>query len=153
MLAFFTALDHEREKLREFDTAEGQEDLYSYANRPRRTAIEVLHDFPGTRGNIPLEYLFDLFPPLRPRAFSIASAACVFPNQLHLTVAIVNYKTWLSEPRRGVCTSWIAGLGIKKKMEKLRAYIFATLALTFCSCLAHHFVTSPQTRWRMVLCR
>ena len=36
--------------------------------------FQVLVDFPHTTPNIPISYLFDLIPPLQPRAFSIASS-------------------------------------------------------------------------------
>lgn len=37
----------------------------------------LFQDFPNTRGQLPVEYLFDLFGPLQPRAFSLASSAKV----------------------------------------------------------------------------
>ena len=74
VLSNFTTSDLEKEKLIEFSTPEGQEELYNYANRPRRTVLEVLQDFPQATANIPLEYMFELFQPIRPRAFSIASS-------------------------------------------------------------------------------
>ncbi|XP_021506786.1 NADPH-dependent diflavin oxidoreductase 1 isoform X9 [Meriones unguiculatus] len=64
----------EREKLLEFSSARGQEELWEYCNRPRRTILEVLCDFPNTAGAIPPDYLLDLIPRIRPRAFSIASS-------------------------------------------------------------------------------
>ena len=51
-----------------------QEELFSYCNRPRRTITEVLADFASAAAAVPFSYLFDLIPPLQPRAFSIASA-------------------------------------------------------------------------------
>jgi sulfite reductase alpha subunit-like flavoprotein len=99
---FFEILHHfagntlEREKLQEFITPEGgvgcmtffhsfgrelftssQEDLYEYAQMVRRTIKEVLEEFRSVR--IPLDYIFDVFPPLRPREFSIASSVKVLP--------------------------------------------------------------------------
>ena len=41
----------------------------------RRTIKEVLEEFRSVR--IPLDYIFDVFPPLRPREFSIASSVKV----------------------------------------------------------------------------
>jgi hypothetical protein len=52
-----------------------QEDMYAYSTRPRRTILEVLLEFKSVR--IPLEYLFDVFPPIRLRQFSIASSLLV----------------------------------------------------------------------------
>jgi sulfite reductase alpha subunit-like flavoprotein len=42
----------------------------------RRTIKEVLEEFRSVR--IPLDYIFDVFPPLRPREFSIASSVKVY---------------------------------------------------------------------------
>lgn len=41
LLAYFSTNELEREKLQEFSSAQGQEELYSYCNRPRRTTLEV----------------------------------------------------------------------------------------------------------------
>lgn len=38
---------------------------------------KVFQDFPNAASNIPMEYLFDLIPGMKPRAFSIASAHVV----------------------------------------------------------------------------
>ncbi|RIA87746.1 hypothetical protein C1645_713689 [Glomus cerebriforme] len=107
-LSFFTTNEDHTEKLREFCSAEGQDDLYAYNQRVRRTIVEVLQDFPSAK--ISLEYIPDMFPELQPRQFSISSSSKVHPNQIHLTVAIVQYKTRLQKPRRGVCTKWMSGL-------------------------------------------
>lgn len=77
LLSYFTDSELEKEKLKEFTTAKGQDELYSYCNRPRRTILEVLTDFPHATSNISLEYLFEIFSIIRPRAYSIASAPSV----------------------------------------------------------------------------
>lgn len=41
LLSHFSTNELEREKLQEFSSAQGQEELYSYCNRPRRTTLEV----------------------------------------------------------------------------------------------------------------
>ncbi|KAH7100415.1 riboflavin synthase domain-like protein [Auriculariales sp. MPI-PUGE-AT-0066] len=111
----FTSDEQHKEKLVEFCTPEGAEDLDDYVNRVRRTSAEVLHEFTSVK--VPREYIFDLFPPLRPRMFSIASSVKLHPNQVHLCVAIVQYRTRLKVPRKGVCTSWLAGLSIGSKVR------------------------------------
>lgn len=77
ILSHFTDSELEQEKLTEFTTAEGQQELYTYCNRPKRTILEVLADFPHALAKIPVEYLFEIFQPIRPRAFSIASSSKV----------------------------------------------------------------------------
>lgn len=110
LLACLSPHELEREKLLEFSSAEGQEALHDYCNRPRRTVLEVLCDFPHTARAIPADYLLDLIPPIRPRAFSIASSLLAHPSRLQILVAVVQYQTRLKEPRRGLCSSWLASL-------------------------------------------
>ncbi|KAI8806427.1 hypothetical protein BJ742DRAFT_816786 [Cladochytrium replicatum] len=108
LLSFFATDPQHSEKLREFSTAEGQEELYAYCYRPRRTSFEVLQDFHSVK--VPLTYLLDLFPEIRPRQFSIASHKALSENRIELAVAIVNYRTKLKAPRHGVCTKYLATL-------------------------------------------
>lgn len=54
-----------------------------------------------------MQYLLDLIPPIKSRSFSISSSPLVHKGEIHLTVAIVDYKTKLSERRVGVCTNWM----------------------------------------------
>lgn len=110
LMAQFTDSDLERDKLKEFCSPEGQEDLFNYCNRPKRTILEVMRDFPGATSNIRFEYLFDMIPRLRPRAFSIASSQIAHPNEIQLLIAVVRYKTRLVTIRRGVCSNHLASL-------------------------------------------
>ncbi|XP_028273698.1 NADPH-dependent diflavin oxidoreductase 1 [Parambassis ranga] len=110
LLATFSSNELEREKLAEFSSAGGQEDLLSYCNRPRRTALEVLADFPHTTAELKPDYLLDLFPEIQPRSFSIASSLQAHPDRLQILVAVVRYKTKLYTPRRGLCSTWLASL-------------------------------------------
>lgn len=114
--SFFEIMSHlakdetEKEKLVELSSTSGQQDLFDYCNRPRRSVLEVLADFRHTRAEITFEYLFDLFTVIKPRAFSIASSRTVFPDEVHLLIAVVSYKTMLVKPRLGLCSNWLLRL-------------------------------------------
>lgn len=110
LLACLSPSELERDKLLELSSAAGQEELAEYCSRPRRTALEVLCDFPHTAAAIPPDYLLELIPAIRPRAFSIASSLLAHPSRLQILVAVVQYQTRLREPRRGLCSSWLASL-------------------------------------------
>ncbi|KAH8996771.1 riboflavin synthase domain-like protein [Lactarius akahatsu] len=110
VLKHFAADEREREKLEEFSSPDGAEELYEYATRLRRTIREVVAEFRSVR--VPRDYIFDVFPPLRAREFSIASSALVHPHEVHLCVAIIDYKTKLKARRRGVGTSFLASLPV-----------------------------------------
>ncbi|CAN1175630.1 NADPH-dependent diflavin oxidoreductase 1, partial [Linum perenne] len=72
VMSFFASAEHEKERLQYFASAEGRDDLYQYNQKERRTVLEVLEDFPSVQ--IPFEWLVELVPPLKKRAFSIASS-------------------------------------------------------------------------------
>ncbi|KAF9560334.1 riboflavin synthase domain-like protein [Agrocybe pediades] len=104
----FTSDELEREKLEEFLSPAGADELYEYCYRVRRTIDEVLSEFRHVK--VPKDYVFDVFPPMRSREFSIASSVKKHDHEIHLCVAIVKYRTKLKIPRRGVCTSYLSGL-------------------------------------------
>ncbi|EGW33630.1 uncharacterized protein SPAPADRAFT_135972 [Spathaspora passalidarum NRRL Y-27907] len=97
----------EQEKLQEFSNFEDPELLYDYANRPRRSILETVVEFENNL-TIPVNYVLDLFPLIKPRMFSIASKPS--STELELVVAIVEYKTIIRRIRRGLCTRWIKSL-------------------------------------------
>ncbi|XP_068430284.1 NADPH-dependent diflavin oxidoreductase 1 isoform X2 [Clinocottus analis] len=110
LLSTFATNEMEQQKLVEFSSASGQDELHSYCNRPRRTALEVLADFPHTTAEIKVDYLLDLFPEIQPRSFSITSSLQVHPHRLQILVAVVRYKTKMYKPRRGLCSTWLASM-------------------------------------------
>ena len=71
--------------------------------------LEVLADFPSAM--IPLEWLLQTGPRLRPRQFSIASSLRAHARQAHLLVAVVEYRTRFRRKKSGLCSTWLAGLG------------------------------------------
>lgn len=101
-------LNDQRDKLKEFAYDEDMQDLFDYCNRPRRSILEVLEDFPSLR--LPWQFCLDYLPLIQPRSYSISSGPCD-PN-IELTVAIVKYKTILRTIRKGVCTTYMSQLCI-----------------------------------------
>ncbi|KAF8407829.1 hypothetical protein HHK36_006965 [Tetracentron sinense] len=70
--------------------------------------LMVLEDFPSVQ--IPFEWLVQLVPPLKTRAFSLSSSPSAHPNQVHLTVNVVSWTTPFKRKRTGLCSMWLAGL-------------------------------------------
>ncbi len=109
-LAWFSDDEREHERLLEFLQPGNMDDLYTYCHRPRRTIVEILQDFPHTTSRIPFEYVFDLFPSIRPRSFSIASSPKIHGHRIQLLVAIVRYKTIIALYREGLCSNYLCRL-------------------------------------------
>uniref|UniRef100_A0A3B5KQY3 NADPH-dependent diflavin oxidoreductase 1 n=1 Tax=Xiphophorus couchianus TaxID=32473 RepID=A0A3B5KQY3_9TELE len=110
LLAAVATSDLERDKLLEFCSPAGQDQLQAYCSRPRRTALEVLADFPLTTAELEPDRLLDLIPEIQPRSFSIASSLKVLPGRLQVLLAVVHYRTKLHRPRIGLCSNWLASL-------------------------------------------
>ncbi|KAI8071469.1 hypothetical protein BC940DRAFT_294536 [Gongronella butleri] len=118
MLAYFTCNPDHTERLREFISPEGQDDMWAYCQRPRRTIAEILFDFKPL--SLPMDYILDLFPVMQPRSFSIASSLKAHPHTMELCVGIVKYKTVLKKIRRGVLTKWLATLQPGDVLQRVR---------------------------------
>jgi sulfite reductase alpha subunit-like flavoprotein len=120
-LAHFTTDEMHKERLLEFANPIYREELYNYTSRPRRSILEVLHDFPSVK--IPWQQAAAVFPRLRHRQFSIASGGKLKHDpekpgqtQIQILVAIVKYQTILRKIRRGVCTRYLAQLPTGSKI-------------------------------------
>ncbi|KAK6128525.1 hypothetical protein DH2020_037734 [Rehmannia glutinosa] len=100
VMSYFAIAEHEKERLQYFASPEGRDDLYKYNQKERRTVLEVLEDFPSVQ--MPFEWLVQLVPPLKTRAFSISSSHSAHPNQVHLTVSVVSWTTPYKRTRAGV---------------------------------------------------
>ncbi|CAA6664852.1 unnamed protein product [Spirodela intermedia] len=117
VMSFFASAEHEKEKLQYFASPEGRDDLFQYNQKERRTVLEFrpkpwvyifyLNPRAGAGGlpsvQLPFEWLVQLAPPLRTRAFSISSSPLAHPDQVHLT-----------RKRSGLCSNWLAGVVPRK---------------------------------------
>ncbi|KAF5457435.1 hypothetical protein F2P56_021536 [Juglans regia] len=108
VISYYATAPHEKERLQYFASPEGRDDLYQYNQKERRTVLEVLEDFPSVK--MPFEWLVQLVPPLKTRAFSISSSPSAHPNQVHLTVDVVSWTTPFKRKRSGLCSMWLAKL-------------------------------------------
>ncbi|XP_067911281.1 nitric oxide synthase, brain isoform X2 [Heterodontus francisci] len=78
---------------------------WKWYNNP--TVVEVLEEFPSIQ--VPATLLLTQLPLLQPRYYSISSSPDMYPDEIHLTVAVVSYRTRDGEGslHHGVCSSWL----------------------------------------------
>ena len=105
---FFTPVELEVSRLSYFLSPAGQADFRRYCHREKRSFLEVLVDLPGIA--IPVEYIFELIPPIQPRQYSIASSLLKFPGRFHLAVALVRYRTPARRLKLGLASQYLSGL-------------------------------------------
>ncbi|CAH2096814.1 unnamed protein product [Euphydryas editha] len=107
----------ERDKCIELSSAEGQEEWLNYCRRPKRTILEVLHDFHKSASKLTIEIIFELFSTIKPRSFSIASSCLQSQGKtIELLVAVVKYYTKLKKERLGLASNWLKSLNVGDKV-------------------------------------
>lgn len=74
------------------------------------TLLEVLEQFPSVA--LPAALLLTQLPLLQPRYYSVSSAPSAHPGEIHLTVAVLAYRTQdgLGPLHYGVCSTWLSQL-------------------------------------------
>ena len=93
----------ERAKLAGLLLPEAKDALTAFLDE--REFADLLTEFPSAK--LTPQELVDHLRKLMPRLYSIASSPQVYPNEIHLTVAVVRYQTNQRE-RLGVCSTYLA---------------------------------------------
>ncbi|KAM1409041.1 hypothetical protein ACFX2I_009484 [Malus domestica] len=114
VMHMFATDEHEKGILEHLVSPEGRTVLHKYIHKERMTVNDVLKKFPSVQ--IPFEWLVQVVPPLKPRAFSISSSPSAHPNQVHLTVTVASWRSPLGRNRAGLCSNWLAKLDAKQEV-------------------------------------
>ncbi|MCX6936411.1 MAG: sulfite reductase subunit alpha [Verrucomicrobia bacterium] len=93
----------EKARLEALLKPEAKEQLTAFLDE--REYADLLAEFPSAR--LTAQELVDHMRKLMPRLYSIASSSRVYPQEIHLTVAVVRYSTNGRE-RHGVCSTFMA---------------------------------------------
>uniref|UniRef100_A0A8C8RTC3 Nitric oxide synthase n=1 Tax=Pelusios castaneus TaxID=367368 RepID=A0A8C8RTC3_9SAUR len=85
---------------------------WKFFNSP--TILEVLKEFPSIQ--VSTSFLLTQLPLLKPRYYSISSSRDLTPREIHLTVAVVSYRTRGGQGplHHGVCSTWLNTLDLKE---------------------------------------
>ncbi|KAG8122710.1 hypothetical protein E2320_018261 [Naja naja] len=85
---------------------------WKFYNSP--TILEVLEEFPSIK--LSTSFLLSQLPLLKPRYYSISSSQDWEPQELHLTVAVVTYRSRNGKGpvHHGVCSTWLNTVAPKK---------------------------------------
>ena len=69
---------------------------------------DLFDQFPSAA--ITLEALLELLPKQKPRLYSISSCPLLHPQQIQITVGVLQIKTGAGKVRQGLCSNYLAGL-------------------------------------------
>ncbi|XP_048121138.1 nitric oxide synthase 2b, inducible [Alosa alosa] len=83
------------------------QEYMKWTNSFRPTFLEVLQQFPSVE--LTATFLLSQLPLLKPRLYSVSSSPELCPNELHLTVTVLNYHTQDGHGplHHGVCSTWL----------------------------------------------
>ncbi|NXG14258.1 NOS1 protein, partial [Grallaria varia] len=103
--ALLATSDTEKKRLQVLSKGLQEYEEWKWSKTP--TIVEVLEEFPSVQ--MPSTLLLTQLPLLQPRYYSISSSPEMYPGEVHLTVAVVSYRTRDGEGpiHHGVCSSWL----------------------------------------------
>ncbi|XP_050780082.1 nitric oxide synthase, brain [Gopherus flavomarginatus] len=102
--ALLATNDKEKKRLQVLSKGLQEYEEWKWSKNP--TIVEVLEEFPSVQ--MPSTLLLTQLPLLQPRYYSISSSPDMSPDEVHLTVAVLSYRTRDGEGpiHHGVCSSW-----------------------------------------------
>ncbi|OXB79096.1 UNVERIFIED_CONTAM: hypothetical protein H355_005972 [Colinus virginianus] len=85
---------------------------WKFYNSPN--ILEVLEEFPSAE--VSTAFLLTQLPLLKPRYYSVSSSCEMTPREIHLTVAVVNYRTRDGQGplHHGVCSTWLNKIALNE---------------------------------------
>uniref|UniRef100_A0A669PH31 Nitric oxide synthase, inducible n=1 Tax=Phasianus colchicus TaxID=9054 RepID=A0A669PH31_PHACC len=85
---------------------------WKFYNSPN--ILEVLEEFPSAE--VSTTFLLTQLPLLKPRYYSVSSSCDMTPREIHLTVAVVNYRTRDGQGplHHGVCSTWLNKIALNE---------------------------------------
>ncbi|CAB3373587.1 Hypothetical predicted protein [Cloeon dipterum] len=112
----FTSDPEEKAKLKQMasTTAEGKQEYQEWVIKENRSIVHILEDLKSCKPH--LDYLLELLPRLQCRYYSISSSPKAHAERIHVTAAIVQYKTPTGRTVNGVATSWLGRLSLNDKI-------------------------------------
>lgn len=93
-----------------FPPLQGLQEYEEWKWSKNPTIVEVLEEFPSVQ--MPSTLLLTQLPLLQPRYYSISSSPEMYPGEVHLTVAVVSYRTRGTVLMQGALeTGWVGEHG------------------------------------------
>ncbi|MEO1761028.1 MAG: nitric-oxide synthase, partial [Cyanobacteria bacterium J06629_18] len=70
------------------------------------SVVDLFDEFPSVKIN--LSTLIELLPKIKPRLYSISSSPLLHPQQIQITVGVLQIKTDAGKTRQGLCSNYLA---------------------------------------------
>ncbi|WP_157579285.1 nitric oxide synthase oxygenase [Spirosoma montaniterrae] len=87
--------------------------LKAHLQESYATIADLLDAFPSVR--VSFGQLLEVLPKQRPRLYSISSCPATYPDQMHVTVGVIQVVSLSGQVRPGLCSNYLAGLSPEQK--------------------------------------
>ncbi|KPM11726.1 NADPH-cytochrome P450 reductase-like protein [Sarcoptes scabiei] len=106
-IAEFAADEKEKKLLLTMSSAseEGKQLYTDWIINDCRSIVHLLEDLPSVKP--PIDHLLEYLHRLQPRYYSISSSSKLYPDSLHITAVVINYRTNTGRINKGVATHWL----------------------------------------------
>ncbi|KAI4503415.1 hypothetical protein M0802_001637 [Mischocyttarus mexicanus] len=98
-------VDKEKLQLMASTTVEGKAAYQQWVVQANRNIVHILEDIPSLKPA--LDHLCEILPRLQCRYYSISSSPKLYPDSIHITAVVVEYKTPTGRINKGVTTNWL----------------------------------------------
>ncbi|XP_064607290.1 pyruvate:ferredoxin oxidoreductase-like [Liolophura sinensis] len=121
-LALAATDENEKKEIEYIISKEGTE-KYKEMISETTTFADLLRKYPSAK--LPLDYMVDHIPRIKPRLYSIASASEMHGDKLHLCIVKDDWTTPSGKYRRGLCTHYLQNLGLGESPDFISGKINA----------------------------
>ncbi|KAM5182111.1 nitric oxide synthase, inducible [Mantella aurantiaca] len=111
-LSLLAADSKDKQRLEELSKNIEKYNAWKSYNYP--SLLEVLEEFSSLE--VPATFVITQLPPMKARYYSVSSSKDMIPGEIHLTVAVVNYKTRGGHGplHHGVCSTWFNTISLNE---------------------------------------
>ncbi|CAH1775312.1 unnamed protein product [Owenia fusiformis] len=114
--------ESEKKRIEFLLSKEGKDDFRELV-KETTTYADLLKMFPSA--NVPLEYIIDYIPRIKPRLYSIASSQEMHGDRLHLCIVKEDWTTPSGKYQEGACTRYLQHLSLDGKLDSVAGRINA----------------------------
>uniref|UniRef100_A0A663LZR2 nitric-oxide synthase (NADPH) n=1 Tax=Athene cunicularia TaxID=194338 RepID=A0A663LZR2_ATHCN len=137
--ALLATSDKEKKRLQVLSKGLQEYEEWKWSKNP--TIVEVLEEFPSVQ--MPSTLLLTQLPLLQPRYYSISSSPEMYPGEVHLTVAVVSYRTRGTMLMQGSVETGLV-LSTCCKARERTSCLGVTGMFDACSAPGFHLPQDPQ---------
>lgn len=119
-LSTFAANPDEKQELEFLSSLKGKDEYRRIIEEPMLTIVELFHRFPSIK--IPVGVLVQILDRIKPRFYTIASSAKMYPKRIHIAVEVLRNRTCEGKIRTGLCSGYFEKMHVTGLYKPVRGF-------------------------------